>query len=361
MKKRIFAAFTGVAVAAAMMFGGAVSAFADEAKTIDVEVSGQYSGYFKYLHKTVKVSPDTAEKYYGEKNPESQELAGSGKVSDLDVLIAAHQDAGKDFEVQESTYGGYIVKLWGVESGNIGVFKNGELTPAAIGQNEISGGDTVEFNVYSGSYSDGTLESQTFFRKDGKITDSITVKENEEVDLELVKKTAVYGSDWSVSYKEEAVKGAYIGLVKESNAEADGVMPDPADKDLTADPSDSIITGENGSFKLKMSSKGTYILSAVYMTESEEFIFMPWCEVKVTAEKEPATDPSEDPSKETSEKPSKGSSGTEATTTAVSDADKTKASSAKTGDDSHLMIFILIAAAAAVCGGAVVLSRKKAQ
>ena len=63
---------------------------------------------------------------------------------------------------------------------------------------------------------------------------------------------------------------------------------------------------------------------------------------------DPSEDPSEDPTSDQTEH-----KGTEASTDKKSD-------TAKTGDDSNIMIFVLIAAAAAVCGGVTVFARRKA-
>ena len=51
MKKRILAVAAAMAVAAVMMFGGTVSAFADEARTADIDVSLQTGDTFLVQHK----------------------------------------------------------------------------------------------------------------------------------------------------------------------------------------------------------------------------------------------------------------------------------------------------------------------
>ena len=63
MKKRILAVAAAMAVAAVMMFGGTVSAFADEARTADIDVSLQTGDTFLVQHKTIKVSSTLSEKY----------------------------------------------------------------------------------------------------------------------------------------------------------------------------------------------------------------------------------------------------------------------------------------------------------
>lgn len=332
MKKRILAVAAAMAVAVVMMFGGTVSAFADEAKTANVEVTMQKDYSFVLCHKNVKVSSGLSDKYGLKDN--------CSGVSVLDVMLAMHEEYYGDkftkdsmedyFIVKESNYGGYAVyKIFGTGDDASLLSCGYYVNDAAAMSTDDEAMDGAKFDMFIYQDATGYSDKYTTFGSssyEGKTEKDITVKLNVEQ----------YGPDWK-PYKGP-LAGADIYVVENGK-----ISEEPIGR-----------TDDNGEAVVSFKTAGVYKLTAKY---KETPIVMPWCTVTVTAEDEPTTDPSEEPTQETSEKPTSDQTehkGTEASTDKKSD-------TAKTGDDSNVTMFVLIAAAAAVCGGVTVFARRKTQ
>lgn len=188
--------------------------------------------------------------------------------------------------------------------------------------------DGAKFDMFLYQDATGCSDKYTTFGSssyEGKTEKDITVKLNVEQ----------YDSDWKPY--NDPLAGADIYVVENGKISEEPIA-------RTDDKGEAIV-----SFK----TAGEYKLTAKY---KEMPIVMPWCTVTVAGDEEPVIDPSEDPSTKPSKETASGqteNNGTDAS------ADK-KSDTAKTGDDSHIMIFVLIAAAAAVCGGVTVFARRKA-
>ena len=332
MKKRILAVAAAMAVAAVMMFGGTVSAFADEARTANVEVTMQKDYRFVLCHKNVKVSSDLSDKYGLKDN--------CSGVSVLDVMLAMHEeyyggkftkDSMEDYFIvkEDSNYVGYgIYKVLGTGDDasalSCGYYVND--VAAMSTDDEVADGAKFDLFIYQDTtaYSDmyTMFESSSYEGKNGQ---DITVKLNGD------------GHDDSWNIVKTPVAGADLYVV-----ESGKISEEPIAR-----------TDDNGEAVVSFKNAGVYNLTAKY---KEMPIVMPWCTVTVTGDEDPVIDPSEDPSKDPSQDPTSDQTehkGTEASTDKKSD-------TAKTGDDSNIMIFVLIAAAAAVCGGVTVFARRKA-
>ena len=331
MKKRILAVAAAMAVAVVMMFGGTASAFADEAKTANVEVTMQKDYSFVLCHKNVKASSDLSDKYGLKDN--------CSGVSVLDVMLAMHEEYYGDkftkdsmedyFIVKEGSYGGYSVyKIFGTGDDasvlSCGYYVNDAAAMST--DDEVADGAKFDMFIYQDTtnYSDKytTFGSSSY---KGKTEQDITVKLNAEQ----------YGSDWRPY--NVPLAGADIYVVENGK-----ISEEPIAR-----------TDDNGEAVVSFKTAGVYNLTAKY---KEMPIVMPWCTVTVTGDEDPVIDPSDDLSEDPSQDPTSDQTehkGTEASTDKKSD-------TAKTGDDSNIMIFVLIAAAAAVCGGVTVFARRKA-
>lgn len=353
MKKRILAVAAAMSVAVVMMFGGTVSAFADEAKTADIDVSLQTGDTFLVQHKTIKVSSTLSEEY-----GYTDEIPADKGVSAIDALIAMHIDHYNTTDktvINEklTTNASGAVKMLGEGEGKYSgfavnskyAFQEGSTTTGAtIFQAALKSGDSVDFFWYEDSM---WMDTITLFSDSGKKVDSLKVKAGEEFTV------SVEGFMYMMGYANpdnEPVENAVI-----CNVDASGQAVPLSDAD-----GNRILTDKDGKAVLSL-SEGTYNLTVLNGDkEMGSRIIMPWCTVTVTGDEDPVIDPSEDssedPSQDPSEEPSSDQNehkGTEASTDKKSD-------TAKTGDDSHIMMFVLIAAAAAVCGGVTVFARRKA-
>ena len=349
MKKRNLAVAAAMAVAVVMMFGGTVSAFADEARTADIDVSLQTGDTFLVQHKTIKVSSTLSEEY-----GYNDEIPADKGVSAIDALIAMHIDhynttdktvineklttnasgAVKMLGEGESMYSGFAVN-------SKYVFQEGSTTTGAtIFQAALKNGDSVDFFWYEDPK---WMDTITLFSDSGKKVNSLKVKAGEEFTV------SVEGFMYMMGYANpdnEPVENAMICSV-----DASGQAVPVSDAE-----GNRILTDKDGKAVLSL-SEGTYNLTVMNGDkETGSRIIMPWCTVTVTGDEDPVIDPSEDPSEDPSQDPTSDQTehkGTEASTDKKSD-------TAKTGDDSNIMIFVLIAAAAAVCGGVTVFARRKA-
>lgn len=188
--------------------------------------------------------------------------------------------------------------------------------------------DGAKFDMFLYQDATGCSDKYTTFGSssyEGKTEQDITVKLNVEQ----------YDSDWKPY--NDPLAGADIYVVENGKISEEPIA-------RTDDKGEAIV-----SFK----TAGEYKLTAKY---KEMPIVMPWCTVTVAGGENPVIDPSEAPSEDPSQDPTSDQTehkGTEASTDKKSD-------TAKTGDDSNIMIFVLIAAAAAVCGGVTVFARRKA-
>ncbi len=349
MKKRILAVAAAMAVAVVMMFGGTVSAFADEV-TADIDVALQTGDTFLVPHKTIKVKSTLSEAYGYD-----DEIPSDKGVSAIDALIALHIDYynTEDKSVIEqklTTNATGAVKMLGEGEGKYSGFavnskypfqEGSTTTGATIFQAALKSGDSVDFFWYE---DDWWMDTITLFTDSGKKVDSLKVKAGEEFTV------SVEGFMYMMGDKDpdnEPIENAMICSVDDSGQ----AVP------LSDAEGNRILTDKDGKAVLSL-SEGTYNLTVLNGDkELGSRLIMPWCTVTVTAEDEPTTDPSEEPTQETSEKPTSDQTehkGTDASTDKKSD-------TAKTGDDSHIMMFVMIAAAAAVCGGVTVFARRKTQ
>lgn len=349
MKKRILAVAAAMAVAVVMMFGGTVSAFADEAKTADIDVSLQTGETFLVQHKTIKVSSTLSEEY-----GYSDEIPSDKGVSAIDALIAMHIDHYNTTDkavINEklTTNSSGAVKMLGEGEGKYSGFAVNSRYPfqegrtktgATIFQAALKSGDSVDFFWYEDPM---WMDTITIFSDSGKKVDSLNVKAGEKFTV------SVEGFMYMSGYTDpdnEPVENAVICSVDASGQ----AVP------LSDAEGNRILTDKDGKAVLSL-SEGTYNLTVLNGDkEMGSRIIMPWCTVTVAGDEEPVIDPSEDPSTKPSKETASGqteNNGTDAS------ADK-KSDTAKTGDDSHIMIFVLIAAAAAVCGGVTVFARRKA-
>lgn len=255
MKKRILAVAAAMAVAVVMMFGGTVSAFADEARTADIDVSLQTGDTFLVQHKTIKVSSTLSEEY-----GYNDEIPADKGVSAIDALIAMHIDyynttdktvineklttnasgAVKMLGEGESMYSGFAVN-------SKYVFQEGSTTTGAtIFQAALKNGDSVDFFWYEDPM---WMDTITLFSDSGKKVNSLKVKAGEEFTV------SVEGFMYMMGYANpdnEPVENAIICSV-----DASGQAVPVSDAE-----GNRILTDKDGKAVLSL-SEGTYNLTVM--------------------------------------------------------------------------------------------------
>lgn len=324
MKNKIFAVIVTLAVAVTMMFGTAATVFAEGEGTVYVTVS-------------VKGSLATAQN--GTLMAQVPVKVENGATVDT-VLSKVHdQYCPGGYEAGAS---GWTTKLWNDTSGNFLFFLNNKGLTVGVKTDTVKNGDYIvaSVNADNVNYADW----YTYFDCTQK-----TVKTGETFTLGV--KGYLGMSDASGT---AAVKGLNIGTMTESG---------------TFSQIDGKTTNEEGNVKLSFDKAGTYYVSAEGSVKDGDVwgkvvpecpIIAPCCKVVVEAadNTEEPTEPSTpaEPSGPDKGDPAVDNTDTQATT------QTTEANTAKavnTGDDTNIMVFVLIAAAAAICGCIAVFARKR--
>lgn len=273
MRRKLLVFGTALTLAAAMMFCGTVSAFAEDTAEVSVEVSIQKGDVFYMAHNQLKVKSDLAENYGYEDQVEP------GKVSALDALVAAHIDRyGADIKtVNEKlamSYGNPSLMM-GEGEGNYSGFAINEdyVVDEATGYGSnvdsavVESGDRLDFFWYEdvnwGDY------VSVFTDGDNKVFDK-EVKAGESISLTL--KGFMFMNGYSKP-GYSPINGAELCILDE-NGKAEPLLRE----------GNKIITDKEGSAEITFDTAGTYYLTA--KDNSFGFrIVMPWCKITVNENK----------------------------------------------------------------------------
>lgn len=270
MKKRALSLLMSLVMLVSMLPTTAWAADTTETttpNTVNVDFTAQAEGAFLIAPQfDVAVSSDEAEKF-----GYTDSVDG---VSALDVLVKAHEiafdsdfttdTAGKYLSVSNQ-YGGFVTKLFGIETGANGFILNGgypnnEGTGTTVLTQAISNKDRVEFFCYQdqATYKD---ELAWFCKAEtGAAVESISVQPS--AGLKLKVQSIEYGE----AYKFSDAETMHMAGTATVGAQLAWVSKTGEIEDITG-----AVTGEDGSVTIKApDAKGAYYLTAYRTNEDVE-------------------------------------------------------------------------------------------
>ncbi|SFA84328.1 Outer membrane protein assembly factor BamB, contains PQQ-like beta-propeller repeat [Acetitomaculum ruminis DSM 5522] len=250
---------------------------------VTVNVAGQMANAYLMAPADLEVYSGLA-KEYGFSYAENVK---ADEVTTLDVLVAYHAAVFGDAFTKENadeylkvSSSGFITKAFGEDNIPFSFTVNGYMpndgkyegqygaTGYNINQAVVKESDKVEFLVYSDTT--GWSDNYTYFTKDGKRTDEITVPVNEDVTLNLKGfSLAYYGTCEPESEKQHItdIEDAQIAIVKDGVASA----------------VEGAITNEKGNAKVKFDTVGSVNVTALSTKDMTAPIFMPSLTVNVVS------------------------------------------------------------------------------
>ena len=263
MKKRALSLLMSLVMLVSMLPTTAWAADTTETTTptkVKVDFTAQAEGAFLIAPQfNVEVASNEAERF-------GYTDSVTNGVSALDVLVKAHEiafdpaftaDTAAEYLSVSNQYGGFVTKLFGIETGANGFILNGgypnnEGTGTTVLTQAISNEDRVEFFCYQDqkTYKD---ELAWFCKAGtGAVVESISTQPSAELQLKM--KSFAYGDAYAYRDAEtmhlagRATIGAQLAWVSETGAT----------EDITG-----AMTGEDGSVTIKApDAEGTYYLTA---------------------------------------------------------------------------------------------------
>ena len=263
MKKRALSLLMSLVMLVSMLPTTAWAADTTETTTptkVKVDFTAQAEGAFLIAPQfNVEVASNEAERF-------GYTDSVTNGVSALDVLVKAHEiafdpaftaDTAAEYLSVSNQYGGFVTKLFGIETGANGFilncgYPNNEGTGTTVLTQAISNEDRVEFFCYQDqkTYKD---ELAWFCKAGtGAVVESISTQPSAELQLKM--KSFAYGDAYAYRDAEtmhlagRATIGAQLAWVSETGAT----------EDITG-----AMTGEDGSVTIKApDAEGTYYLTA---------------------------------------------------------------------------------------------------
>lgn len=210
-------------------------------------------------------------------------------ITTLDALVAAHINYfGNDFTAETATNylnvdknSGLIRKMFNISSTSLsfavnglyphdGVLVGNSYTGYTVNQAVIQKGDVVEFFFYQDSY---WSDNYTWFEKNGKKTEALTVDKGDALTLTL--RGYAYGY---YGYASDAMRESMTGAI--ANTQIGTINTENGN----FTPLEGIVTGvedsNKGQANITFDKKGTYVLSA--KGDTSNYVISPWCVITVT-------------------------------------------------------------------------------
>ncbi len=250
-------------------------------KVVTITASLEKDNYYVVLPQSIVVSEDLSDTY-------GYIDSVTGEVSALDSLIAIHQILFGDAFTPDTKDGildvsetGFITAMMGEQTSNVGFAINGympndgilsdayqQYTGYSLNQAKVIDGDNVQFFFYNPAGNYG--EIYTNFVKDDKHVTEFNMTTGVEETLSLQGYSFMYeGCNSTINWK--TIKNAQICIVEFSGENLGALTP-----------IDTVITDENGNFKLNFANAGKYYIAVTSNPDTATYIIPQICKVVVS-------------------------------------------------------------------------------